>query len=104
MGVYFHSCSDAGMADGFGEGSQIKVGIVLVLDVIVGHIGMAKSVDGNGVGQADFLADFSMALAGAATNTAAKGEVGRTEKPLQIQHFSSFRKHGAELAFMFPKP
>ena len=32
------------MADGFGEGGQIKIGIVLMADVIVGHIGMTKTV------------------------------------------------------------
>lgn len=28
------------MTDGFGEGSQVEVGIIFVLDVIVGHISM----------------------------------------------------------------
>lgn len=31
-------------------------------------------------------------------------EVEKTEKPLQILHFSLFRKRIAEPAFMFPKP
>jgi len=38
QGIYLHGCPNAGVADGFGEGSQIKIGIVLVLDVIMGHV------------------------------------------------------------------
>ena len=66
------------MTDGFGEGSQIKVGIIFVLDVVVGHIGMAKAMDGDIVGQANLFADLPVTLAGTAAGTTAEREVGRT--------------------------
>ena len=40
MGIYLHGCPDAGVTDGFGEGGQIEVRIIFVLDVIVSYIGM----------------------------------------------------------------
>ena len=49
MCINLHSGTDTGMTDGFGEGSQVEVGIIFVLDVIVGHISMTKAVDGDGV-------------------------------------------------------
>lgn len=52
MGVNPHGGSDAGMTCGFGEGCQIEVRVIFVLDIIVDYIGMAKPVDGNIVGQA----------------------------------------------------
>ena len=60
MGIDFHGCPDAGVADGFGEGGQIEVWIIFMLDVIMGHVGMAKSVNSDIMGQTDFLADFPM--------------------------------------------
>ena len=66
------------MTDGFGEGSKIEVGIVLMLDIVVGYIGMPEAMHGNVVRQTNLLADFPVALAGAATDTAAKGEVRRS--------------------------
>ena len=84
MGVDFHGRPDAGVTDGFGEGCQIEVRIVLVLDVVMGHVGMAKSVDGNSMSQADFLADFSMSLAGTAADTTAEGKVGRSADILML--------------------
>ena len=50
MGINFHGCPDAGMANGLGEGSQVEVGVILMLDVIVGHIGVAKTMDSDIVG------------------------------------------------------
>ena len=41
VGINFHGCPDTGVSDGLGEGGKIEVGIVFVLDVIMGHIGMA---------------------------------------------------------------
>ena len=38
MGIDLHGGSDTGVADGFGEGCQIEVGIVLMLDVVVGRV------------------------------------------------------------------
>ena len=38
MGIDLHGSSDTGVADGFGEGCQIEVGIVLMLDVVVGRV------------------------------------------------------------------
>lgn len=62
------------MADGCGEGSQDEVQIILVLDVIVSYIGMTKSVDGEIMDQADFFADFPVALAGTATDATAESQ------------------------------
>ena len=50
MCINFHGCPNAGVTNGFGEGGQIEVGIVLVLDVIVGHIGMPESMHGHIMG------------------------------------------------------
>ena len=50
MRIYLHGCPDTGVSYGFGEGGKIKVRIIFVLDVIVGHVGMAKSVHGHIVG------------------------------------------------------
>ena len=50
VGIDFHGCTNTGVANGFGEGGQIEIRIVFVLDVIVGHVGMAKSVHGHIVG------------------------------------------------------
>ena len=55
-----------------------------MLDVVVGHIGMSKTVNGNVMGQANLLADFSVTLTGTATDTAAKREVGRTADVLMF--------------------
>ena len=65
MGIDLHGGSDTGVADGFGEGGQIEVRVILMLDVIVGHISMPQTMHSNIVGQTDFLADFPVALAGA---------------------------------------
>ena len=46
------------MSNGFGEGSQVEVGIVFVLDVIMGHVGMAKAVNSYIMSQTDFLQIF----------------------------------------------
>ena len=78
VGINFHRRPDTGVTDGFGEGRQIKIGIVLMLDVIMGHISMPEPMHGHIMGQANLLADFSVSLTGAAADTAAKGEVGRT--------------------------
>ena len=66
------------MTNGLGECSQIEVGIILMLDVVMGHISMPESMDGNLMSQTNLLADFSVALAGAAADTTPKGEVGGT--------------------------
>ena len=50
MSINFHGCTNTGVANGFGEGGQIEIRIVFVLDEIVGHVGMAKSVHGHIVG------------------------------------------------------
>lgn len=50
MGIDFHSGSDTGMSDRFGEGSQVEVGIIFMLDVVMGHIGVAKTMDSDIVG------------------------------------------------------
>ena len=75
MGIDFHGSSDAGVTDGFGESGQIEVWIVLMLDVIVGHIGMPESMHGDIVRQTDFFTDLPVTLAGAAADTTAEGEV-----------------------------
>lgn len=79
MSINFHGRPNTGMADGFGEGGQIKVGIVLVLDVIMGHISMPQAVHSNIVSQANLLADLTMTLAGTTADTTAKGKIGRSE-------------------------
>ena len=50
MGIDFHGCPDAGMANGFREGCQVEVGIIFMLDVVMGHIGVAKTMDSDIVG------------------------------------------------------
>ena len=67
MCIDLHGCPNAGMANGFGEGCQIEVGIVLVLDIVVGHIGMPEAMHGNVVRQTNLLADLPVALAGTTT-------------------------------------
>ena len=47
VSIDFHGCPDTGMANGFGESGQVEVGIIFVFDVVVGHIGMAKTMHGN---------------------------------------------------------
>ena len=84
MRIDFHGSSDTGVTDGFGEGSKIEVGIVFVLDVVVGHIGMAKAVNSYIMSQTDLFADLPVALAGTAADTATKGEVGRTADVLVL--------------------
>ena len=78
MGIDLHGGSDTGVADGFGEGGQIEVRVILMLDVIVGHISMPQTMHSNIMRQTDFLADFPVALASAAADTAAEGEIGGT--------------------------
>ena len=78
MGIDFHGCADAGMADRFGESGQIEIRVVFMLDVIVGHIGVPESMHGDIVSQTNLLANLAMRLAGAAADTATKGEVRRT--------------------------
>ena len=84
MGIDLHGGSDTGVADGFGEGCQIEVGIVLMLDVVVGHIGMAKAVNSYIMSQTDLFADLPVALAGAATDAATKGEVRGAADKLMV--------------------
>lgn len=76
VSIDLHGCPNAGMANGFGEGCQIEVGIIFMLDVVVGHIGVPKTMDGDIVSQSDLLTDLPVALAGAAADTAAEGEIG----------------------------
>ena len=59
MGIDLHGGSDTGVADGFWEGGQIKVGIILVFDEVVRHISMSQTVHRDRVGQADLFADPS---------------------------------------------
>ena len=53
-------------------------------DVIVGHIGMTKTVHRYLMRQTDLLADLLMGLIGAGADTAAEGEVGRTADVLMF--------------------
>ena len=64
------------MPNGLGECSQIEVGIILMLDIVVSHIGMAKAMHSDIVRQTDFLADFSVTLVCTGADTAAEREVG----------------------------
>ena len=50
VGVDLHGGADAGMADRLRKCGQVKIGIVLVLDVVVRHIGMPQAVHGDFVG------------------------------------------------------
>ena len=84
MGINFHGSADAGVPDEFRECCQVKIGIVLVFDIIVGHIRVAKAVHSDIVGQTDLFTDFSVRLAGAAADTATKGEIGRTADILML--------------------
>ena len=72
------------MANGFGESGQIEVWIVLVLNIVMGHIGMSKAVNSDIMSQTNLLANLTMRLAGAAADTATKGEVGRTADVLVL--------------------
>jgi hypothetical protein len=50
VGINFHGGPDTGVTDGFGEGSKIEVGIIFMLNVVMGHIGVPKAVHSNIVG------------------------------------------------------
>ena len=84
MGINFHGSADAGVPDGFRECCQVKIGIVLVLDIIVGHISMSVAVDGYFVGQSYLFADLSMGLICTGANTTAKGEIGGSADILML--------------------
>ena len=47
MGVDLHCCSDTGVSDGLGEGGKIEIRVVLVFDLVMCHIGVSESVDGD---------------------------------------------------------
>ena len=74
MRVNLHGCADAGMADALGEGGEVKVGIIFVVQIIMRHIGMPETMDGYVVCQADCLAYLPMRLIGAAAASASIGE------------------------------
>ena len=44
VGINLHGGPDAGMTDRLGDCCQIKIRIIFVLDVILGHIGMAEAM------------------------------------------------------------
>ena len=73
--IDFHGSSDTGVTDGLGEGSKIEVGIVLMLDVVVGHVGMTKAVNSYIMSQTDLFTDFPMPLAGTAADATAERKV-----------------------------
>ena len=77
MSVYLHSGPNTGMADRLGKSGKVKIRIVLVVEIVVGHIGMPQAMDIDGMGEADGLADFSVGLQGAGMDGAAKGKCGR---------------------------
>ena len=84
MGINFHGSADAGVPDGFRECCQVKIGIVLVFDIIVGHISMSEAVDGYFVGQSYLFADLSMGLICTGANTTTKGEIGGSADILML--------------------
>ena len=49
-----------------------------MLDVVVGHIGVAQAMHCDVMSQADLFTDLPMPLAGTTADTTAKGEVGRS--------------------------
>ena len=64
------------MTNGLGECSQIEVGIILMLDIVVSHMGMPETVHGDIVSQSNLFADYPMALVCTGADTAAEREVG----------------------------
>ena len=68
MSIDLHGRPDTGVPNGFGEGGQIEVRVILMLDVIVGHVGMAKAVNSYIMSQTDLFTDLPMALAGTAAD------------------------------------
>ena len=78
MGINLHSGADAGMTDGLAKSSKVKIGIVFVVQIIVGHIGMSEAMHRDRMGKADDLANLSMGLQGAGMAAAAKGERRRS--------------------------
>ena len=66
------------MSDGLGEGGKIEIRVVLVFDIVMGHVGVSESVDGDIVGQTDFLADLMVCLVGAGVTTRLCADAGTT--------------------------
>lgn len=76
--VNFHCRADAGMSDALRKGSQVKIGIILVLQVVVCHIGVPEAVNGDGMGEADCFTNLVMGLIGASGIATAEWIGGRT--------------------------
>ena len=77
------------MTDRIGECSQIKVGIIFVLGVVMGHISMSETMNSDIVSQANLLTYLSMSLAGTATDTTAEGEFRRAADILMFRRIAS---------------
>ena len=82
--VNLHGSSDAGMPNIFAKCGKVKIRIVFMVQIIVGHISVPESMHGDIVSQTNLLANLTMRLAGAAADTATKGEVGRTADVLVL--------------------
>ena len=76
MGVYLHSGPNTGMADRLGKSGKVKIRVVLVVKIVVGHIGMPQAVDIDCMGETDGLADLSVGLQGTGMDGATKGKCG----------------------------
>ncbi len=66
------------MSDALGESRQIKVGIVLVLQIIVGHVAVPETMDSDSMGEFDRLTNLVVGLIGASGVAAAERVGGRT--------------------------
>lgn len=62
------------MPDALAESGKVKIWIVFVVQIIVGHIGMSEAMHCDRMGKADGPANLSMGLQGAGMAAATKGE------------------------------
>ena len=62
------------MPDALAESGKVKIWIVFVVQIIVGHIGMSEDMHRDRMGKADGPANLSMGLQGAGMAAATKGE------------------------------
>ena len=60
--INFHGGSDAGMPNTFAKGGKIKIRIVFVMQIIVGHISVAEAMHRHRMGKTNRFANLSMGL------------------------------------------
>lgn len=58
MGVYLHGGPNTGMADRLGKSGKVKVRVIFIVQIVVGHISMPQAMDIDGMGEADGRTDL----------------------------------------------